>query len=153
MQYHRIARLAAAGALLVVAAPLVAYAQNVTGTSQAQVHVRRSPENRMFAALNLTDDQKAQMNTIQEKYRDKLSSARAAAKPDFDAARAAKARGDTAAARAAMAKAREAMKAGDSIRQQEMAEMRGVLTDAQREQLDAHKAQQKAPHGTRKPGA
>jgi Spy/CpxP family protein refolding chaperone len=148
MLYHRIARLAAASALLAVAAPLAAHAQDVTGNAQqAQVHGRRGPGHRMFADLNLTDNQKAQIKAIHEKYKDQFTAARTAAKPDFDAARAAKARGDTAAARASFLKARKAMA---PIQQQEMTDIRNVLTDAQRQKLDAHKAAWKSSHGARK---
>jgi Spy/CpxP family protein refolding chaperone len=147
MSYHRIARLAAASAMLAVAAPLAAHAQGVAGDAQAQVHGRRGPGHRMFADLNLTDNQKAQIKAIHEKYRSQLTDARNAAKSDFDAARAAKARGDTAGARASFMKARKAMA---PIQQQEMTAIRNVLTDAQRQKLDARKAERKTSHGARK---
>lgn len=87
--------------------------------------------------LNLTDAQKAQIKAIRQKYQPQNQALRDRAKPFMDAARAARQKGDTATARADMQKAREVMQGGQSIRTQEMAEIRNVLTPEQRAKFDA----------------
>jgi len=92
--------------------------------------------------LNLTDAQKAQIKTIHEKYRPQLEAIRTQLKPQVDNARALRAKGDTAGARAAFAKARADVRGRMlTIRQQEQAEIRNILTPEQRTKFDA---QQKA---------
>src|SRR5439155_10546774 len=84
--------------------------------------------------LNLTDAQKAQIKTIQQKYQPQNQALRTQAQPFFDAARAARQKGDTAAFRSNMEKARQV---GQSVRTQETAEIRNVLTAEQRTKFDA----------------
>ena len=90
-----------------------------------------------MADLNLTEAQKAQIKTIREKYKPQNEALRTQAKPFMDAARAARQKGDTAAARSNMEKARQIMQGGQSIRTQEMAEIRNILTPAQQAKFDA----------------
>jgi Spy/CpxP family protein refolding chaperone len=108
-----------------------------------------------FRELNLTDAQKAQIKTIHQKYEPQMKASRDQAKPFLDAARAARQKGDTATARANMEKA---MQASSGIRQQEMNEVRGVLTAEQRTKFDAAASQRKqggsrGMRGGRGPGA
>ena len=90
------------------------------------------------AALNLTDEQKAQIKTIRAKYQPQNEALRTQAKPFMDAARAAHQKGDTAAARTNMEKARQVMQGGQSIRTQENAEIRAILTPDQQAKWDAN---------------
>jgi protein CpxP len=106
-------------------------------------------EGGMFQQLNLTDAQKAQVKAIHEKYAAQFKSAREAAKPDFEAMRAARQKGDSAAMRAAGAKLRADMAPTRKVREQEMAEIRAILTPAQQQQFDALKAQ-RAQRGERR---
>ena len=99
-----------------------------------------------FNRLNLTEAQKTQIKAIHAKYATQLRAARDQAKPFLDAARDARQKGDTAAFRANLEKARGVSSA---VRQQEMNEIRAVLTPAQRAQADSLMAQRKAHAGKR----
>lgn len=98
----------------------------------------------LMRGVNLTDAQKAQVKAIHQKYQDQFKSIREANKPAMDEARAARQRGDTAAARAAFQKGRTQF---ESLRQQEMSEVRGVLTADQQKTFDANLQQAKARQG------
>ena len=87
--------------------------------------------------LNLTDAQKAQIKAIRQKYQPQNQALRAQAKPFFDAARDARQKGDSAAFRSNMDKARQVMQGGQSVRAQETAEIRAILTPDQRAKFDA----------------
>lgn len=94
--------------------------------------------------LNLTDAQRTQIRTINEKYRTQFESSRDKARSDFETARAARQRGDTAAARAALTKDRDAIKAqAEAVQNQRLNDIRAVLTPDQRAKLDARVAQRK----------
>lgn len=93
--------------------------------------------------LGLSAQQKAQIKAIHARYAPQLKGARNAARPDIAAARAARARGDSATYRADMAKVRSELAPTRSVRQQEMAEIRAVLTPAQRQQLAIMRANRK----------
>jgi Spy/CpxP family protein refolding chaperone len=108
-----------------------------------QGEFRRGPggrEGRGFFArdLNLTEAQKAQAKAIRQKYQPQNQALRDRAKPFMEAARAARQKGDTAAVRSNMAQAGQVMQSGQSIRTQEMAEFRAVLTPEQQAKFDAH---------------
>jgi Spy/CpxP family protein refolding chaperone len=87
--------------------------------------------------LNLTDAQKAQIKTIHEKYRPQNQALRDRAKPFMEAARTARQNRDSVAFRTNMEKARQVMQSGQSIRTQETAEIRNILTAEQRVKFDA----------------
>jgi len=87
--------------------------------------------------LNLTDAQKTQIKAIRAKYQPQNEALRTQAKPFMEAARAARQKGDTVAFRTNMEKARQVMQGGQSIRTQETAEIRNVLTAEQRVKFDA----------------
>jgi Spy/CpxP family protein refolding chaperone len=94
--------------------------------------------------LNLTDAQRTQVRTINEKYRTQFEAARDKTRTDFEAARAARQRGDTAAARAAFTKDRDAIKAQvEAVQNQRLNEIRAALTPDQRAKLDTRVAQRK----------
>jgi Spy/CpxP family protein refolding chaperone len=88
--------------------------------------------------LNLTEAQKTQIKAIRQKYQPQNQALRDRAKPFIDAARAARQKADTAAVRSNMEKARQVMQSGQSIRTQEMAEIRAILTPEQQAKWDAH---------------
>lgn len=92
--------------------------------------------------LNLTDAQKAQIKTIHEKYRPQLEAIRTQFKSQLDNARALRQKGDTAGARAAFQKTRaDIQQRVKPIRQQELADVRNVLTAEQRAKFDARQAE------------
>ncbi len=113
---------------------------------------RQGHEMGAFKKLNLTEAQKAQIKAIHTKYETQIKASREQAKPFMEAARAARQKGDTAAFRSNMEKARQL---SSGVRQQEMNEVRGVLTPAQRAQADSLMAQRKQNGGKRgfRPGA
>ena len=136
--------LAFLAAALVAVAPM-AHAQATTAPApraeRGSMKGMRGPgHGDMYKSLNLTDAQKAQVKAIHQKYASRFKSARDASKPDFDAMRAARQKGDTAAMRAAREKLRADMAPTQKVREQEMAEVRGILTPAQQQQFDAMKA-------------
>ena len=129
------ARNLALGALMFVGVAGVAAAQSTTAPQKADSAYRHShrgsefrgrggPGRDFFADLNLTEAQKAQVKTIREKYKAQNEAARTQAKPFMEAARAARQKGDTVAFRTNMEKARQV---GQSVRTQEMAEIRDYL--------------------------
>lgn len=140
------ARSLALGALMLVGVAGISAAQSTAAPAKPDSgHFRRGPRaggefrrGGFGRDLNLTDAQKAQIKTIREKYKSQNEAARTQAKPFMEAARAARQKGDTAAFRSNMEKAR---RVGQSVRTQEMAEIRNILTPEQRTKFDA---QQKA---------
>ena len=94
--------------------------------------------------VNPTDAQKAQIKAIHQKYQTQFKSFRDSMKPSIDSVRAARQRGDTTAARAAFAKTAGARQQAQALRQQEIAEIRAVLTAEQQKTFDANIAQRKA---------
>ncbi len=142
-----LARSLALGAMMLVGVAGISAAQSTTtpqvkpdsgmyrrGRAGGEFRDRRGPGRDFFADLNLTDAQKAQIKAIRQKYQPQNEAARTQAKPFIDAARAARQKGDTAAFRSNMEKARQV---GQSVRTQETAEIRNVLTAEQRTKFDA----------------
>ncbi|PYO06870.1 MAG: hypothetical protein DMD30_12045 [Gemmatimonadetes bacterium] len=148
-------RTLALGALLVVGVAGVSAAQSTTTPPtrpdsglyrrgpRPNGEFRRGPGGRegfgFGRDLNLTDAQKAQIKAIHQKYQPQNQALRTQAQPFFDAARAARQKGDSAAVRSNMDKARQVLQGGQSSRNQEMAEIRAVLTPDQRAKFDARK--------------
>lgn len=97
----------------------------------------------MWQQLGLSADQQARVKAIHAKYEPQMKAARTTARPDMEAAKAARAHGDTAAFRAARARLHNEMAPTQQIRKQEMAEVRGILTPAQQQQLDTIRANHK----------
>ena len=77
------------------------------------------------------------MKAIRQKYQPQNQALRDRAKPYMEAARTARAKGDTAAFRSNMEKARQVMQGGQSIHTQEQAEIRAILTPEQQVKFDA----------------
>src|SRR5256714_14496859 len=137
------ARSLALGALMLVGVAGISAAQSTTAPQNRpdSGSYRRGPRGgggsrgREFGRdLNLTDAQKAQIKAIRDKYKPQNEAARTQARPFIDAARAARQKGDTVAFRSNMEKARQV---GQSVRTQETAEIRNVLTPDQRTKFDA----------------
>src|SRR5215216_5146517 len=146
-------RTLALGALMIVGVAGVSAAQSTTtpqsradsglyrrgARPDGQMRARKGPGREFGRDLNLTDAQKAQIKAIRQKYQPQNQALRAQAKPFFDAARAARQKGDTAAFRTNMEKARQVMQGGESVRTQERAEIRALLTPDQQAKFDARK--------------
>jgi len=137
-------RFALVGALVMGAASIVSAQQATPAqTPDATAPHHRGGHGAFLKDLGLSADQQAKVDAIHAKYKPKFAAARKSAKPDMDAARAARQRGDTAAARAAFEKVRESMKATKPLRDQEMAEIRALLTPEQQQKFDAKRAELK----------
>ena len=112
---------------------------------------KMGPGRTALRGVNPTDAQKAQIKTIHEKYQTQFESIRTGMKPAMDEAKAARQRGDTAAARAALAKTAGTRQQAETLRAQEAAEIRAILTPAQQQTFDANVAKAKS-HGDRMRG-
>ena len=135
-------------AVALMAAPML-HAQTTATPTHAPKAARQHmgnqirPRSDMMKQLDLTTDQQAQMKAIHSKYASQMKAARASSKPDMDAMKAARTRGDTAAMRVAREKTRADMAPSMKLRQQEMAEVRGVLTPDQQKKFDAQRSAMK----------
>ena len=144
-------------AVALMAAPTL-YAQATTTATPPSATMRtgarsqmgpRQGRQNMMKDLNLTADQQAKVKAIRTKYAAEMKSARAGSKPDFEAMKAARTRGDTAAMRSLRDKMRADMAPSMKLRQQQMAETRAVLTADQQKKFDAQQDSLKARMGGR----
>jgi len=87
--------------------------------------------------LNLTEAQRTQIAAIHKKYQPQYQSIRERARPFNEAARAARQNWDSVAFRTNTERARQVLAGGQTIRTQETAEIRNVLTAEQRTKFDA----------------
>ena len=148
----------ALGAALLIGIAGVAGAQGTQPPATGRVQGQRGPGGegrrgfgrgrefggRLAKDLNLTDAQKAQFKTIHQKYRPQLEAIRNQYKSQFDNIRSLREKGDTAGARAAFGKiSGEIQSKSLSIRNQENADIRNILTAEQRTKFDAAQAQRK----------
>ena len=109
--------------------------------------------------LNLTEAQRTQITAIHKKYQPQYQSLRERARPFNEAARTARQNWDSVAFRTNTERARQVLASGQTIRNQEMAEIRNVLTAEQRTKFDARqkemgerRAKMKSERGRRGPG-
>ncbi len=158
---------AALGAVLVLGAAGAAGAQTqarpdsaMRGMRHGQMgmrsdHMGRGGEHAKFmSSLNLSDAQKTQLKTIHAKYEPQIKTLREQQKAQFAPLRAARQKGDTSSAtRARFQQQREQFSQRMmAIHQQEMNEVRGILTADQRTKWDAAQAQRKQMMDTRGQG-
>ena len=143
-------RTAVAGLAVLLGGAAVAAAQGappVTQRGQARAH-QRGPqggpgghlEKALFQGIQLSDAEKARIKTIRQQHAQDLKSQRGGLKPDAQAIRDARQRGDTAALRAErqkMAPQREQMQ---KLAQQLRGEYRTALTPENRAKFDANVA-------------
>jgi Spy/CpxP family protein refolding chaperone len=87
--------------------------------------------------LNLTEAQRTQIAAIHRKYQPQYQTLRERARPFNEAARTARQNWDSAGYRINTERARQVMAGREAIRNQEAAEIRGVLTAEQRTKFDA----------------
>ncbi len=91
--------------------------------------------------LNLTEAQRTQIAAIHQKYRPQHQALHDRARPFLDAARAARQNWDSAGYRINTERARQVLSGREAIRNQELAEIRNVLTVEQRTKFDARQKQ------------
>ncbi len=145
----------ALGAALLLGVSGIAGAQGQTqGKTQGQVHGQRGAGHegrrgrdfgaRMAKDLNLTDAQKTQIKAIHEKYRSQLESIRGQVRSQNGATpRVVPQRGDSARRGGFRNISPELRQRMLTLRTQEQAEIRNVLTAQQRVKFDAAQAQRK----------
>jgi Spy/CpxP family protein refolding chaperone len=153
-------RIALLGAALVAGVATVGSAQ-AAQTQPAQKagqhqhrggkHAARAGHGRkaLLRGIKLTDAEKAQLKTVHAKYRTQLQSLRESMKPQLEAARAARQKGDSAAAKAAWARTADARAKAKALREQELAEVRGALTPEHRQTFDQNVQRLKERQATR----
>ena len=107
------------------------------------------PAHGLMRGIQLTDAEKASLKTVQEKYRAQFKSLRESMKPQLDAARAARQKGDTVAAKAAFEKTSGDRAKLQSLMEQSRNEMRAALTPEHQKQFDENAAKLKERMGKR----
>lgn len=148
----RVAVVAAAFAALAMAG--VAQAQG-TGTPAQHQHRAegRGPMGRggpgmmqgmLLKGITLTDAQKVKLDTLREAQRTAMQAQRGQGRPDFEAIREAREKGDTATVTRLMAEQRKTMEAH---REAQFAAIRAILTPDQQKQFDANVAAMKKNQG------
>jgi len=102
-----------------------------------------NPARGLMRGINLSDNEKASLKTVQEKYQAQFKSIRESMKPQLEAARDARQRGDTVAARAAFEKSAGDRAKLQSLMEQSRNDMRGALTAEHQKQFDENAAKMK----------
>ncbi len=115
---------------------------------------QRGEHGKFMSQLNLSDAQKNQLKNIHAKYEPQMKTMREQMKAQFGPVRDARQQGDTSAAtRARAQQSREQFRTRSmAIHQQEMNEVRGILTADQRTKWDAAQAQRKQRMDARQNG-
>ena len=106
----------------------------------------------LFRGIDLTDAEKASVRTVGERYRAQFESIRQSMRPDIEAARAARQRGDTAAARAAFARTADERQQLETLTERMRADVRAALAPEHRAQFDANVARIKERLAERRNG-
>jgi Spy/CpxP family protein refolding chaperone len=97
----------------------------------------------LLRGITLNDAEKARLQALGQKYRAQFEALWKSARPDFEAARAARQRGDTAAARAAFAGTADERQKLAALTEQVRVEARAALDPGHRAQFDANVARMK----------
>lgn len=98
--------------------------------------MRRAGVKGLFRGIDLTQAQRDQMKTVNEKYRAQFQTLRESLKPDLKAAHEARQRGDTVAARAAWERTNAGRERMRSLMEQQRNEARALLTSEQQQTFD-----------------
>lgn len=94
----------------------------------------------LFKGITLSDAEKANLKTVREKYATQMKAAREQSKPDMQAMRDARQRGDTAALKALWQKGAAQREQNKLVMQAERNELRAALTPANQAKFDANVA-------------
>jgi Spy/CpxP family protein refolding chaperone len=106
----------------------------------------------LLRGISLSDAEKASLKTVGEKYQGQFEAIRQSMRPDVEAARAARQRGDTAAARTAFARTADERAQLESLTERMRADARVALTPDHRAQFDANVARMKERMANRRDG-
>ena len=105
--------------------------------------MRRAGVKGLFRGIDLTQAQRDQMKTVNEKYRTQFKTLHESLKPEMQAVREARQRGDTAAARAAWDRTSAAREKARALNEQQRGEIRALLTAEQRQVFDKNALEMK----------
>jgi Spy/CpxP family protein refolding chaperone len=97
----------------------------------------------LLRGINLNEGEKTRLQAVGQKYRGQFEALWKSARPDFEAARAARQRGDTAAARAAFARTADERQQLAALTERVRSEARAALDPEHRAQFDANVARMK----------
>ncbi len=101
---------------------------------------RRNPMRALFEGIQLTDAEKASVKAVWARYQPQLASIRESMRPEMQAAREARQKGDTAAAKAAFDKTKDQREHARKLLEQARNDVRGALTPEHQKQFDANVA-------------
>ena len=114
--------------------------------------MRQAAMRGLFRNIDLTQAQRDQMKTVNEKYRTQYQAIRESLKPVLKAAQEARQRGDTVAARAAFERTKTGREKMQALMQQQRTEVRALLTPEQQKTFDTNVQQLKERAGDRAKG-
>ncbi len=140
------------GLLVVAAAAGVAEAQAPQRDGAKGRHAGQRGMRGLMRGINLTDAEKANLKAVGEKYHSQFETIRRSMRPDFEAARAARQRGDTAAARAAFARTADERAQLQALADRMRVDARAALAPEHRAQFDANVARMKERMANRRDG-
>jgi protein CpxP len=106
----------------------------------------------LLRGINLTDAEKSNLKTVGERYGSQFEAIRQSMRPEFEAARAARQRGDTAAARAAFARTADERAQLEALTERMRVDARAALTPEHRAQFDTNVARMKERMANRRDG-
>src|SRR5688500_16645801 len=103
--------------------------------------MRRAGLKGLFRGIELTQAQRDEMKTVNEKYRPQFQTLRESLKPDLKAAHEARQRDDTVAARAAWERTNAGRERMRALMEQQHKEVRALLTPEQQQSFDRNAQQ------------
>ena len=156
-------RVALAATALTLGSAVVVSAQQTAPQGVHQDHTQRPDsahrrfgarglrgQAQLFKGIPLSDAEKANLKVVREKYASQMKATREQSKPDMQAMRDARQRGDTAALRALWQKGAAQREQTKQVMQAERNELRAALTPANQAKFDANVAafeKKAAEHG------
>lgn len=146
-----------AAALLTFGAAAVASAQSATPATQPPARAQhqkgpgrhRGGDMALLKGISLSDAEKANLKSVRGKYDSQLKTLRQQNKPEMQAMRDARQRGDTAAMKALWEKNSGQRQQNEQLRQAERADLRAALSPENQAKFDANAANAKANFGKR----
>ncbi len=131
-------------AVLTAAAPVVGaqatQQQPAQREQKHEFHAQRNGLRAFFRGIQLSDAEKASVKTVWAKYQPQLASIRESMRPELQAAREARQRGDTAAMKAAFEKTKDQREHARKVLEEARNEVRGALTPEHQKQFDQNVA-------------
>jgi Spy/CpxP family protein refolding chaperone len=145
-------RVALAATALTLGSAAIVSAQQQTAPQRVQQNHAQRPDSahrklgarglrgQLFKGITLSDAEKANLKAVQAKYASQMKAVREQSKPDMQAMRDARQRGDSAALKALWEKGAAQREQGKQVMLAERNEMRAALTPANQAKFDANVA-------------